>query len=192
MRSRAVQRPGDGSSCELSSFETPLGWFALLGRQGDLIRIGIGDRTQKSLITRIARQEGLSTREIKLTDWSPLLRRRLIQYADREPVDFSDVELNWPDVMTPFRKRVIAQTRRIPWGMTKTYGEIAELAESPRAARAVGTAMAENRFPIVIPCHRVVASGGRIGGFSAPQGVSLKRQLLAVESDIALRHELEV
>lgn len=121
-----------------------------------------------------------------------MLRRRLIQYADREPVDFSDVELNWPDVMTPFRKRVIAQTRRIPWGMTKTYGEIAELAESPRAARAVGTAMAENRFPIVIPCHRVVASGGRIGGFSAPQGVSLKRQLLAVESDIALRHELEV
>ena len=66
--------------------------------------------------------------------------------------------------------------------MTRSYGEVAAAAGSPGAARAVGQVMAANRTPLIVPCHRVLAAGGKIGGFSAPQGLALKRRLLALES----------
>jgi methylated-DNA-[protein]-cysteine S-methyltransferase len=79
-----------------------------------------------------------------------------------------------------FRRRVLETlTREVPWGETVTYGELAELSGAPRAARAVGTAMARNPVPILIPCHRVVSARG-IGGYGLA-GVSTKRVLLAVE-----------
>ena len=69
--------------------------------------------------------------------------------------------------------------RRIPTGETRSYGQIAEAVGAPRAARAVGTACATNPVPIVVPCHRAVASGGGLGGYSG--GLARKRQLLGVE-----------
>lgn len=78
-----------------------------------------------------------------------------------------------------FAERVYEVTRRIPWGATRTYGEVAEEVESRRHARAVGQALADNPVPIVIPCHRVVAARGGLGGFSA--GLVWKRRLLALE-----------
>ncbi|RLT12648.1 MAG: MGMT family protein, partial [Planctomycetota bacterium] len=83
---------------------------------------------------------------------------------------------------TVFQRKVILATRAIGFGETVSYGELAARAGSPNAARAVGTVMANNEVPIIIPCHRVLASGGRIGGFSAPQGIDLKRRLLELES----------
>jgi len=62
-----------------------------------------------------------------------------------------------------------------------TYGELADLAGYPGAARAVGSVMSSNRYPIIIPCHRVVGSAGSLGGFSAPQGISLKERMLTLE-----------
>lgn len=79
-----------------------------------------------------------------------------------------------------FPRRVLdALTREVPWGETVTYGELADMAGAPRAARAVGNVMAHNPVPIVIPCHRVVAASG-IGGYGAA-GVATKRALLAIE-----------
>lgn len=79
-----------------------------------------------------------------------------------------------------FRRRVLeVLARDVPWGETVTYGELADMAGAPRAARAVGTAMARNPVPILIPCHRVVAAGG-IGGYGS-SGVEMKRVLLAIE-----------
>jgi methylated-DNA-[protein]-cysteine S-methyltransferase len=97
-----------------------------------------------------------------------------------EQCDFDDVLLELP-VRTEFQQRILKVTRRIPYGRTMSYGELAERAGFPRAARAVGTVMSCNRFPIVVPCHRVVASGGKTGGYTSPQGVSLKLRLLALE-----------
>ena len=73
--------------------------------------------------------------------------------------------------------------REVGWGETVSYGELAEMAGRPRAARAVGTAMASNPLPFVIPCHRVIASGGRIGGYGGTAVMRLrsKRELLARE-----------
>jgi methylated-DNA-[protein]-cysteine S-methyltransferase len=84
--------------------------------------------------------------------------------------------------LTDFDQSVVRACRRIPYGETLSYGELAKRAGHAGAARGVGRTMATNRFPIIVPCHRVVAAGGRIGGYSAPQGLTMKRRLLALES----------
>ncbi len=87
-------------------------------------------------------------------------------------------------------RRVALETlaREVPWGETVTYGELADLAGRPRAARAVGSAMRDNPLPFVIPCHRVVAAGGKIGGYGGGRNaVALKRQLLTREGVTNLR-----
>ena len=84
--------------------------------------------------------------------------------------------------MTPFQLCVANATRRIPYGTTVSYGQLASLAGYPRAARAVGTVMSQNRFPILIPCHRVLASGGKLGGYTSVAGVDFKSRLLGLES----------
>jgi methylated-DNA-[protein]-cysteine S-methyltransferase len=81
----------------------------------------------------------------------------------------------------PFHQRVYDLARSIPPGKTLTYGEIAARIGSPGSARAIGQAMRRNPFPLIVPCHRVVAAGGTLGGFSAAGGVDAKRRLLALE-----------
>jgi methylated-DNA-[protein]-cysteine S-methyltransferase len=82
------------------------------------------------------------------------------------------------DDLAPFASRVVTCLRKVPYGKTVTYGELARRAGSPRASRAVGNAMAHNDFPLIIPCHRVVASAG-LGGFGG--GLRMKRDLLRLE-----------
>lgn len=83
--------------------------------------------------------------------------------------------------LTAFQRQVLDRCVRIGYGRTKTYGQLAREVGRPNAARAVGGAMARNPVPLVIPCHRVVAGDGSLGGFSAEQGVSLKQRLLEME-----------
>jgi len=83
-----------------------------------------------------------------------------------------------PDNLAPFSSRVVACLRKVPYGATVTYGELARRAGSPRASRAVGSVMASNDLPLVIPCHRVVAAQG-LGGFGG--GLRMKRDLLRLE-----------
>lgn len=105
---------------------------------------------------------------------------RLKQYAQSGAEDFRDVPVAL-DPMTPFQAAVIAACRSIAPGQTRTYADLAEAAGAPRAARAVGNCMRTNTVPLIIPCHRVVAAGGKLGGYSAGQGLSIKRRLLALE-----------
>ena len=86
--------------------------------------------------------------------------------------------------LTSFQRRVLGATRRVPKGRVVSYGEIARRIGQPKACRAVGQALGQNPIPIVIPCHRVISSGGRLGGYTG--GVDIKRKLLAIEGlDIA-------
>lgn len=94
--------------------------------------------------------------------------------------DFSSVELDLTGI-ADFQRRVYQLTRSIPAGETTTYGAIATRLGDPATARAVGQALGANPFPIVVPCHRVVAANGRPGGFSAAGGVATKLRLLEVE-----------
>jgi methylated-DNA-[protein]-cysteine S-methyltransferase len=113
--------------------------------------------------------------------WLRELVERLVAYADGEVDEFRDVPIV-QDHLTPFGRAVVAQTRGIGYGRTRSYGDLAALAGRPGAARAVGHVMATNNVPLIVPCHRVVAAGGLLGGFSAPQGLTMKRRLLALES----------
>ena len=98
-----------------------------------------------------------------------------------EDIDLTDIELDL-DGVPAFDQRIYAIARALPRGVTATYGELARRAGAPGAAQAVGQVMGNNRFPLVVPCHRVVAAGGGNGGFSAPGGVDTKLRLLALES----------
>ena len=102
----------------------------------------------------------------------------LIAGAD---ADLADIPLDLTAV-PDFDRRVYDVAREIPPGETMTYGEIAAKLGDPTAARAVGQTLGKNPFAIIVPCHRVLAAGGRIGGFSANGGVATKRRLLAIES----------
>ena len=85
---------------------------------------------------------------------------------------------------TDFQKMVWTELKKIPFGETRTYKEIAVAIGKPKAARAVANACGKNPYPIIIPCHRVVRSDGTIGGFTGDGGVEKKRQLLRQENHL--------
>jgi methylated-DNA-[protein]-cysteine S-methyltransferase len=95
-------------------------------------------------------------------------------------VDLSDVALDMSDVL-PFHRRVFDVARTIPVGRTSTYGVLATPLGDPGSARAVGEALGRNPFPVVVPCHRVLAASGKLGGFSAHGGAETKRRMLLIE-----------
>jgi methylated-DNA-[protein]-cysteine S-methyltransferase len=103
------------------------------------------------------------------------------RYFAGEEVDFSGFALDLGEQL-PFFQQVYAAARRIGWGQTTTYGALAkELGAGPEAARDVGQAMAQNPVALIIPCHRVLAAGGKVGGFSAPGGAAAKIRMLELE-----------
>lgn len=103
------------------------------------------------------------------------------RYFAGEAVDFTGVALDLAG-KSDFFLQVYAAARRVPWGGTTTYGTIArDLGAGPEMAREVGQAMAKNPVALIIPCHRVLAAGGKVGGFSAPGGSSSKLKMLALE-----------
>ncbi len=137
----------------------------------------MGHRSVENAARSIEKAVGAA---IRRSSWNRRLAERMIAALEGEPDEFRDVEIDL-NHLTPFARRVAAACRRIGWGQTRSYGELAAVAGFPGAARAVGHVMATNRTPLLVPCHRVVASGGRLGGFSAPQGIKLKRRLLDLE-----------
>jgi methylated-DNA-[protein]-cysteine S-methyltransferase len=106
------------------------------------------------------------------------LADRMLAYFRGERVSFDGVELD-AEWGTPFQQALAEALRAVPWGEIVTYGELAALAGRPRAPRAAGTFCAENNFPLVVPCHRVVSSAG-LGSYGS-LGVDYKRRLLALE-----------
>lgn len=107
-------------------------------------------------------------------------RDAIVSLLGGEPADLSAILLDM-DGLPPFHRRVYAAARTIPFGKTTTYGALAKRIGAANSARAAGQALARNPFPILVPCHRVVAAGKRSGGFSAYGGVATKLRLLAIE-----------
>jgi methylated-DNA-[protein]-cysteine S-methyltransferase len=180
----AIARPSTGSGVPcLSIFPTNLGWFGLLGRDARLLAVwaGHGSAAEVHCTADALAERGVRETQYHERDWNPELRVRLERYCLGDRIDFDDIPLALPRG-TDFQTRVLKVVRRIPFGKTISYGRLAEKAGYPRAARAVGSVMSSNRFPIVIPCHRVVAAGGKPGGYTSPQGTGLKLRLLALES----------
>jgi O-6-methylguanine DNA methyltransferase len=109
-----------------------------------------------------------------------MIIQKLQRYWSGEKISLSDVPMDWSS-LTEFQQKVLRAAAQIPYGSIDTYSGIAHKIGSPRSARAVGNALANNPFPLLVPCHRVIKSDGSIGGFSAPSGIMLKEQLLRLE-----------
>jgi methylated-DNA-[protein]-cysteine S-methyltransferase len=167
--------------------DTALGPIGIAWRGHDnaapLVRLQLpaGDAaaTEAALTARTA-----TTRATALPAPIERLARMLRAYAAGEPVDFSSVPVDIGPV-EPLRRAIYAALRKLRHGETLTYGELAERAGFPGQAQAVGQAMGRNPVPLVVPCHRVLAAGGRLGGFSAPGGAATKQRMLLLEGAIA-------
>jgi len=177
----------------VDSCDTELRWRAVAWREEALLGNVFGHASRRNAEVTLARSLRLD-RPVRcgaadaeshgLPGWIKETVDALKRYAAGEPMCFVDVPLSLGH-LTPFAQRVVAACRRIEWGQTRSYGDLASMCKSPGAARAVGTVMAKNRFPLIVPCHRVLAAGGAIGGYSAPQGLTMKRRLLTMESSLA-------
>lgn len=178
-RKSAAGSPVSLENEQCFAFPTELGAVAIAWRGNVVTRISIGHSSETAAIASLSSRDAHPTSEP--SEFVQELAQRIQSYAagDRA-VTFGDVPLELAH-LSPFQKKVVDRCRRIAAGRTRTYGELAELAGYPGAARAVGSVMSSNRFPIVIPCHRVVGSAGSLGGFSAPQGICLKERMLSLE-----------
>lgn len=164
----------------IAARESALGWISALWAGGHLQRVTIGHSTRRGALAALDAGNLIPASDEELAGEQFSLLERLQAAAEGDVVDFSDVQLDLSH-LRPFARRVVERCRRIRPGQTMTYGELAAACDSPNAARAVGNVMRSNRFPLIVPCHRVVGSGGTLGGFSAPTGVDLKRRMLEME-----------
>jgi methylated-DNA-[protein]-cysteine S-methyltransferase len=174
----------------LTEFSTQLGHVALATWDGEVVGLTFGharaEQANRSLRTFHERGDSTllsqATRETssEAAFFNERVAHLLQRFATGEPVDFDDIPVSLAG-MTSFQKQIVAACRAVPWGETASYGELAAAVGHPGAARAVGTVMRKNRVPLIIPCHRVLAAGGQLGGYSAPSGLDMKRRLLALE-----------
>ena len=163
-------------------FDTAIGPTGLAWNDVGITALQLPEATAaKTRIRLVAKSgEGVAWTVKSAPPWVRDAVARVQTHLGGEPQDLTCVRLDFARV-APFTSRVYEAARRVATGKTVSYGELARAAGSPGAARAVGRAMATNPFPIVVPCHRVLASGGKPGGFSAFGGVVTKDRLLAIE-----------
>lgn len=161
-------------------FETARGFVAIAWNVNGItsLRLPVGSpaAAEQALLKRVAGAVR-ATPSAEIAAFIDAAKR----YFAGEHVDFSGVAVDLGE-QDPFFARVYALVRKLGWGETTTYGAIAkELGAGPEAARDVGKAMAANPVPLIVPCHRVLAAGGNIGGFSAPGGSDTKMRMLELE-----------
>ena len=167
------------SACQFTVFETALGFCAIAWRGTRVCRFQLPAADPATAAARLRGEDPAAEPAPPPASMERVIDRVRHHLAGRCR-DFSTVPLDL-DGLPPFTRRVYETARTIPAGQTVTYGELAERCGSPGGARAVGQAMARNPLALIIPCHRVLAAGGRLGGFSGPGGLDLKVRMLALE-----------
>jgi methylated-DNA-[protein]-cysteine S-methyltransferase len=167
------------SSSSFALFDTTLGSCALVWAEGGLIGVLLPEHDTAATRARLLRrypgsQEAAPPQAVQ----GAIERIRDLLRGGSD--DLLDIELDML-ALPAFNQRVYAAARRIRPGTTRTYGEVALELGEPHAARAVGQALGANPFPIIVPCHRVLAAGNKAGGFSAPGGTRTKLRMLEIE-----------
>jgi methylated-DNA-[protein]-cysteine S-methyltransferase len=160
-------------------FDTPIGHAAIAWDANGVVGLQLPESDAARVRARLRRRYPVGAEAAPPPDVSHAVDaiRALLGGA---AVDLSDVRLNM-DAVEPFERRVYEVARAIPVGQTLTYGQIAARLGDRLLAREVGQALGRNPFPIVVPCHRILAANGKLGGFSAPGGVVTKQRLLEIE-----------
>ena len=168
--------PSLGNAMLLETNPTPLGSLILSASANGLI--GLDFQADLSVVEQNFIEKGFTI----IKGENPLLEKtqlELLEYFSRSRKQFS-IPIDW-SVLPAFQAKVLKATLTIPFGSTRTYAEIAQQIGHPGAARAVGQAEAKNPIPIIIPCHRVIGSDGKLHGYGAPGGVQTKAFLLQHE-----------
>ena len=161
-------------------FDTPLGKVGVAWGSAGLTALRLPARTPRETERSLAQAAGTS--RATPPDWVDPVLEAIAYHLGGDVQDFTEVRLDVSGEPA-FHRRVYEELRLVPAGRTVTYAELARRAGAPDAARAVGQAMKTNPLPLLIPCHRVLAAGGRSGGFSAPGGVATKERLLGLEGE---------
>ena len=160
-------------------FSTPIGRCALVWGGHGLLGVALPAANETMTRNRLARHFSLARETPAPADVERTIAR-IVALLNGTPDDLADVPIDLAGV-PDFNRRVYAVARSIVPGATLTYGEVALRLGEPHAARAVGQALGANPWPIVVPCHRVLAANGKAGGFSAPGGLHTKLRLLQME-----------
>ncbi|MGB9626603.1 MAG: methylated-DNA--[protein]-cysteine S-methyltransferase [Phycisphaerae bacterium] len=159
---------------------TDWGFAAIVYSDRGLCGLVLPESSEDAVRRRVRRDRPEAVHDPSI---APSLQRRIRDYFAGRPVAFDcPVDLR---AMTPFQRRVLRACRRLRYGEVTTYASLARRVGRPRAARAIGAALARNPVPLVVPCHRVVSVGGGLCGFSAPGGVDMKRRMLEHEAMVA-------
>jgi methylated-DNA-[protein]-cysteine S-methyltransferase len=161
-------------------FGTPLGPCGLVGSVHGIRGVQLPERNEAATRARLLRRHP-DAEEMSPSGEIGTARDAIVALLSGENRDLSGIALDMRDLPS-LHARVYDIARKIAPGATLTYGDIALALGDRTLAQAVGQALGKNPYPILVPCHRVLASGGKIGGFSAPTGIALKRKLLAIES----------
>ena len=159
---------------EIDCFQSPIGGLSILSIKENVVKISFENESRKKM-EKWCRSH-LNMEIIEATNVTSLAKDQILNYISgkRTSLDFPVVHIN-----SSFRKKVLETERKIPYGQTRSYKEVAKMVESPRASRAVGSANAENPLPLYFPCHRIICSDRSLGGFG--WGLDVKRFLLDLE-----------
>ncbi len=160
-------------------FGTAIGVCGIAWSDGGVTRLQLPEADRSATERRLRARSGSVELQLPPSHLASLVEA-LQNYLAGEETDFLSAAVDLTGVGS-FHRAVYVAARRVGWGKTATYGELARMAGSPEAARAVGQALGRNPIAIIIPCHRILASGGKAGGFSAFGGVITKERLLALE-----------
>jgi O-6-methylguanine DNA methyltransferase len=161
-----------------SVFKTKWGYFGLAGNENGLSRAQLPG-PEKGKIRALLLKD---CPEAKLDkNFCKDLQKQITTYYEGKSVKFSkDIPIDF-NRLTSFGKSVLKICRKIENGQTATYSQLAKKAGRPNASRAVGSILAKNPMPLIIPCHRIIRSDGKMGGFSAPGGIATKKKMLELE-----------
>ncbi|HEY8178976.1 MAG TPA: methylated-DNA--[protein]-cysteine S-methyltransferase [Candidatus Limnocylindria bacterium] len=160
------------------SMDSPVGELLVAVTDRGLVRVAFASEPGEEVLEELAAR--VSPRVLRLPARTDAARRELDEYFSGERRRF-ELALDW-SLVRGFAQGVLRATARVPFGTVTTYRQMAEAAGSPRASRAAGNALGSNPIPIVVPCHRVLHSGGGLGGYAG--GLDRKRYLLSLEGSL--------
>jgi methylated-DNA-[protein]-cysteine S-methyltransferase len=180
---RLVKRADEAGLLDVAyaTADSPLGEVLVAATRRGLVRVGLPNHDPDAVLSELALT--VSPRVLEHPARLDEARRELEQYFAGERTSF-DLPVDW-SLARGFRRRVLRELAGIPYGQTRTYAEIAARAGNPRAHRAAGSACGANPVPLVVPCHRVVRSGGQIGNYGG--GPEMKEYLLRLENALPPR-----
>ena len=160
---------------EYTNINSPIGKILIAAVKERVVKISFSNESSEELEKYCQKHLGLGIRDS--SEYTQNAKNQILNYlkGKTQSLDFPVIHLN-----SPFRKKVLEAERNIPYGETRSYGEVAQMANNPRASRAVGSANAENPLPLYFPCHRIIASNGKLGGFGG--GLNVKQYLLGLEA----------